>query len=158
MASTWALAVPPTKDREGPDHPARVSSEQKAPTEPEQASPVDSKPVTEAGSEQVAEFERLASSEPLTGDQVQPVVRVNPRYPRQAAMDGTTGHVVLEAVVTPRGDVTAINVVQAEPEGVFETVAVEAFSHWKFEPIVSAETGQPESRKIRQVIEFLLDS
>jgi hypothetical protein len=40
---------------------------------------------------------------------------------------------------------------------VFETVAVEAFSHWKFEPIVAADTGRPESRKIRQVIEFVMD-
>jgi TonB family protein len=158
LASTWALAVPPSKGPENPTSPPRVTPERMAQIESEQFSPVDSEQVAESGSEQVAEMERLANSEPLTGDQIRPVVRVNPLYPRQAAMDGTTGQVVLEAVVTPQGDVTAINVVEAEPEGVFEAVAVEAFSHWKFEPIVAAETGQPESRKIRQVIEFLMDS
>ena len=157
LASTWVLAVAPTKATGTQMEPVD------SPAEPEQQNDRESEPATgteidrEVAAEMVPDFERLRNSEPLTADQVQPIVRVNPLYPRQAAMDGTTGHVAMEAVVTRHGDVTAISIVEAEPEGVFDTVAVEAFSHWKFAPIISEQTGQPESRKVQQVIEFVLD-
>ena len=157
LASTWVLAVAPTKATGTQMEPVD------SPAEPEQQNDRESEPATgteidrEVAAEMVPDFERLRNSEPLTADQVQPIVRVNPLYPRQAAMDGTTGHVAMEAVVTRHGDVTAISIVEAEPEGVFDTVAVEAFSHWKFAPIISEQTGQPESRKVQQVIELVLD-
>lgn len=157
LASTWILAVAPTKasgtQKEPVGSPSGIEQQNDRETEPATGTEID----RETAEEMVPEFVRLIDSEPLTEDEVQPIVRINPLYPRQAAMDGTTGHVAMEAVVTRHGDVTAIKIVDAEPEGVFDTVAVEAFSHWKFAPIISEQTGQPESRKVHQVIEFLLD-
>lgn len=157
LASTWVLAVSPAQapgtQVEPNDGPSGIEQQNDRETEPATGTEIDRETVEEMA----PEFIRFVDSELLTEDQVQPIVRVNPLYPRQAAMDGTTGYVALEAVVTRHGDVTAISIVDAEPEGVFDTIAVEAFSHWKFAPIISEETGQPESRKVRQVIEFALD-
>ncbi|QKK03890.1 MAG: TonB family protein [Pseudomonadota bacterium] len=99
----------------------------------------------------------MQQRDPLEGDRLVPVVRIQPRYPRQAAEDGVTGHVTMEARLTEHGQVIDIEVLESEPAGVFDAEAVQAFSQWRFVPVSPDESGPPEPVRIRQVIEFVLD-
>ncbi|WP_376694758.1 TonB family protein [Wenzhouxiangella sp. EGI_FJ10305] len=109
------------------------------------------------GAEARAKIQSLREREPIEGDRLEPVVRVSPLYPRQAAMDGVTGHVKLEATLTENGHVVDIEVVESEPEGVFDAEAVQAFSQWRIAPVSPHESGTPQPVRIRQVMEFVLD-
>lgn len=175
LAMSWALALAgsykadarptvasePAKE-EAPEKQAeeKQTEEKQAPTQQaaEQQAMEQKAPQGQAEhQEAAAQPRRPANAEPLAGRALEPLVRIRPKYPRQAAIDGATGYVQLEAVLTESGDVTAVEVVAAEPEGVFEVQALEAFSQWKFVPVRSEETGQPTPVKIRQTIEFVMD-
>lgn len=103
-----------------------------------------------AGTE--SEESRLQQNRLETFD-IEPIVRIPPKYPRQAAENGVSGHVVLEGLLTRDGDVTAIEIIESEPQGVFDAVAAEAFSKWKYSPDV-AERVQSGEQKVRTMIEF----
>jgi len=65
---------------------------------------------------------------------VYPVVRIEPKYPKQAVQDGTEGAVVLKFDINADGDVKNVSVVKALPKGVFDKVAKVALRQWKYEP------------------------
>jgi protein TonB len=58
----------------------------------------------------------------------------DPVYPAAALRNGTQGWVELEFTVTPNGSVRDIDVVAAEPRGVFDAAATEAVAAWRFRP------------------------
>lgn len=62
------------------------------------------------------------------------VSKVRPVYPYRARQKGISGKVVLKFIVNKNGTVTNVSVVKAEPQGVFEKIAVAAIKKWKFEP------------------------
>lgn len=61
-----------------------------------------------------------------------PVVRVNPKYPIAAANNGTEGYVVLSFNINEIGQVTNVNVIEAEPKRVFNKAAKQALKKWKY--------------------------
>lgn len=84
-----------------------------------------------------------------------PIVKVAPQYPRRALRRGVEGHVVLQYTVTPLGAVQDPVVVESEPEGVFDKVAIESALRYKYKPRVI--DGQPrEVRNVRTRIVFRL--
>ena len=92
---------------------------------------------------------------------LQPLVRIAPRYPRSAYEAGITGAVTLKAEVENDGSLSNARVVAAEPAGVFDEVAIDAFSQWRFDPTVdgSHEIGsslKADKLTIRTTIEFEL--
>ncbi len=87
-------------------------------------------------------------------DEYLPVDRVDPKWPRLAFEEGTTGWVQLEATVDRDGRVLEARVVDAQPEGVFEETSVQALKQWRF-PERSA--SEPKERTIRQTIKYRLD-
>lgn len=91
-----------------------------------------------------------------------PVVRVNPLYPRSAAIEGITGSVLLEGQIETDGSVSNVRVIESEPEGVFEEQAIAAFAQWRFEPTVgrTIDPTGPSTKplKVKQRIDFVLDS
>lgn len=60
---------------------------------------------------------------------------VAPRYPARAAERGTSGWVDLSFTVTPAGDMSNVEVLQSEPQNVFDLAAIEAAEQWRFEPL-----------------------
>jgi len=66
-----------------------------------------------------------------------PVRQLKPRYPMGARRRGQSGQVLLRLYVDEEGAVREVNVVRAEPAGVFEEVAVEAVRKWHFSPAMS---------------------
>lgn len=75
-----------------------------------------------------------------------------PAYPEKALEHGVEGSVVLEFGLTPDGTVKNVQVVDAEPAGVFDEAAIDAFLQWKFRvpPQLS------EAARFRQNLSFTL--
>ncbi len=61
------------------------------------------------------------------------VKQVAPLYPRGAQRRGLEGHVVTALTIDERGRVTAAEVVEASPPGVFDAAALKAVKQWRFE-------------------------
>ena len=79
-----------------------------------------------------------------------PVVETKPEYPAEAVRSGQTGWVVVSGILDERGWVTNPVVVTAEPEGVFDSVAVKAFDGWRY----AAHSDPTVRREVRAVLYF----
>jgi protein TonB len=88
------------------------------------------------------------------GDVV-PLVRINPQYPRDAAMRQIEGYVTIEFTITETGAVRNPRVVDSSPPRVFDREAIRAILRWKFKPRVV--DGQAVARRATQTITFNLD-
>lgn len=78
-----------------------------------------------------------------------------PVYPSKARQRGIQGHVMLKLRVSERGDVEHVKVVDAQPSGVFEAVALAAVREWTFEPALYK--GTPVAISVSQRIPFQLN-
>ncbi|UCC13401.1 MAG: energy transducer TonB [Gammaproteobacteria bacterium] len=87
---------------------------------------------------------------------VVPIVRISPRYPRQALLQGVEGWVEIEFTITAEGRVIDPVVVVSEPRKVFDRNAIQAILRWKFKPRFI--DGEPITRRAVQTIVFELDS
>ena len=65
-----------------------------------------------------------------------PIVKVTPRYPSRAALQGIEGYVLLQFTVTGTGAVRDPVVVESAPPGVFDRAAREAALKFKYKPRV----------------------
>lgn len=84
-----------------------------------------------------------------------PLVRMQPPYPRKAALQRIEGWVDLKYDVTSMGTVRNIRVIKANPIGVFEKSATQAMMKWKFKPRI--EDGQSVDQRDMMVrMEFKL--
>lgn len=84
-----------------------------------------------------------------------PLVRIQPQYPRRAALAGIEGWVRVEFTITETGAVADPRVIEAKPPRVFNQEAVRAILKWKFKPRVVG--GQAVPMRATQTIEFNLD-
>ena len=67
----------------------------------------------------------------------EPIERVKPEFPQEAALKGIEGWVLLRFDITEQGSVENISVVDASPRGMFEKKAREAIRKWKYAPRMS---------------------
>jgi protein TonB len=65
-----------------------------------------------------------------------PIVRIEPKYPIQAARDGKEGYVILSFSINKIGGVEDVNVIEAQPKRVFDKEAKRALRKWKYKPKV----------------------
>ncbi len=85
-----------------------------------------------------------------------PIVRIEPRYPVQAARDGLQGWVRLRFTIMEDGSVDEVEVIEAEPRRVFDREAIRALRRWKYSPKVV--DGKPMRQPGMQVqLDFTLD-
>jgi periplasmic protein TonB len=84
-----------------------------------------------------------------------PLVRIQPQYPREAAMNQIEGWVRIEFTIDETGSVRSPRVVEARPPRVFDREAIRAILRWKFKPRIVDGVAVP--RQATQTIEFSLD-
>jgi len=80
-----------------------------------------------------------------------PLSDIEPDYPDMAQL--REGVVVLRLLISERGAVDNVAVVRAEPRGIFEQAAIEAFSKARFSPGLAA--GTPVKSQITVEVQFM---
>lgn len=85
-----------------------------------------------------------------------PIVRIDPKYPPQAARDGIEGWVKLSFTINEIGGVEDVEVLDAEPKRVFDKEAKRALRKWKYKPKVVE--GKPQRQPGLSVqLDFKID-
>ncbi|WP_423187022.1 energy transducer TonB [Alishewanella sp. d11] len=78
-----------------------------------------------------------------------PIVRVEPRFPLEAARQGISGWVKLAYSIDETGSVIDISIIEAEPKNIFDKEAIRALRRWKYQP--QLVEGQPVKQTNLQV-------
>jgi len=73
-------------------------------------------------------------AEGVVTSEIKPIVTVAPQYPTKAILERLEGFVSVEFVVDVNGGVKSVKVIDAEPKDIFNKVAVQAVSKYKFIP------------------------
>lgn len=85
-----------------------------------------------------------------------PIVRIEPKYPVQAARDGKEGYVIMSFTINEVGGVEDVVVLEAEPKRIFDREAKRALRRWKYKPKIVE--GKPQKQFNMQVqLDFKLD-
>lgn len=64
-----------------------------------------------------------------------PVSKVVPDFPREAQLASVEkGHVKARLTLDARGEVTRVDIVEANPRRVFDRAVVRSLSQWRYEP------------------------
>lgn len=86
---------------------------------------------------------------------VMPLVQIDPVYPPQALARKLEGIVVLRMQINESGNVDDVEVIKAEPKGVFEREAIRAAYRYKFKPKLA--DGKPVAQVATLPFEFKLE-
>lgn len=92
---------------------------------------------------------RRRDSQVVGANSLQRLRFVEPTYPAAAAASKVSGWVDLEFTVLVDGSVGSIQIVGAQPQGVFEDTARGALTKWKFAPVVRDGTTVEQRAKLR---------
>ncbi len=85
----------------------------------------------------------------------EPIERVKPEFPQEAALKGIEGWVLLRFDINEEGRVENISVVDASPRGMFDKKAKEAIRKWKYAPrMVQGQVAKVVGREVQ--IDFKL--
>lgn len=75
---------------------------------------------------------------------VMPIVRINPKYPADAAAAGIEGFVEVSFVVNERGETEQVEVLRSQPENTFDNEVIAAVKRWRYAP-----QQTPVTQKVR---------
>jgi protein TonB len=96
-----------------------------------------------------------SAGDPTAEGDVIPIVRIDPRWPREALIEGTEGWVEVEFTILADGTVADPVVLQSEPPRLFDSAARAAILRWKFKPRIV--DGVAVERRAVQRIDFVLN-
>lgn len=152
---------PPEEPPPPPETPAPQTPKPDAPT-PKMDVPNIDVPMNITGGPYLGDFAEAPKAAPapapvqgpVIDNEVVPLVRIPPKYPRVAARRGIEGVVTVQFIITKDGTVRDAKVIEANPSNVFNDEAIEAVLKWKFKP--KLVEGQAVERQATQDIEFKL--
>jgi len=75
---------------------------------------------------------------------VQPIIRIDPKYPRQATVDGIEGWVKLSFSINELGGVADVKIVEAMPRRIFDKESMRALKKWKYRPKIVGGKAQKQ--------------
>ncbi|MEP0357079.1 M56 family metallopeptidase [Paraglaciecola sp.] len=75
----------------------------------------------------------------------QPVIRIEPKYPVEAARNGVEGHVIFGFDIAKDGSTDNIKVLESIPEGMFDKVAMHALNQWVYKPRIQGGKAQRQT-------------
>jgi periplasmic protein TonB len=149
VAAAPATAPAPAR----PQPPATTPA---AAADPEPAAPATPAPAQPAATlASAAPAPSVAASTAPENQDFKLIRRVNAAYPAQALRSRTEGWVELAFTITVDGDVTDVEVIDANPRRIFDREAARALGQWKFTPRI--ENGKAVSARARQRLEFNLN-
>lgn len=82
------------------------------------------------------------------------ISRSRVRYPESARKKRITGHVLLRFHLDERGTISQLQVLKAEPRGIFEEAALAAVRQWRFAPAM--KDGRPVPYWVELPMPFIL--
>lgn len=85
-----------------------------------------------------------------------PVIRIEPKYPIQAAKSKQEGSVILEFDINKDGSTDNIKVVDAFPDGVFDKVSITALKQWQYKPRIQGGIAQKQTG-LKVQLDFRMD-
>jgi TonB family protein len=88
-------------------------------------------------------------------DESERILAPDPVYPASALHDRVEGWIELAFTVTETGAVRDVEVLDAQPRGVFEAAATQAIVQWRFRPRLA--NGQPVKHRSSVTVRFSLD-
>jgi protein TonB len=150
-------AVPREESRESPaPKPSpRALAESEGLRKRDEAHPARNSPVGAGVAAAGASDALAAAPDYALGAQLDPGPRpldeIDPEYPDTVRL--RSGAVVLRLLISETGHVDEVGVVRAEPPGVFEQAAIEAFAKARFAPGMAG--GRPVKSQIRIEVEFM---
>jgi bla regulator protein BlaR1 len=74
-----------------------------------------------------------------------PVIRIEPKYPVEAARDNQEGSVILQFDITQDGSTDNIEVMESFPQQVFDKNAITALKQWTYKPRIQGGQAQRQS-------------
>jgi protein TonB len=145
------------KERVRPDRPPppqiRISNTDKPPPVAlDIEMPAVSVPVSTGSGPYIGQW---SAGDPTAEGDVIPIVRIDPRWPREALIEGTEGWVEVEFTILADGTVADPVVLQSEPPRLFDSAARAAILRWKFKPRIV--DGVAVERRAVQRIDFVLN-
>ncbi len=96
-----------------------------------------------------------SAGDPKAEGEAMPIVRINPRYPRRALLEGIEGWVRLEFTILEDGSVKDVIVAESQPSQIFDRSAILAVMKWKFKPRII--DGKPVPRRATSTVEFVME-
>lgn len=91
---------------------------------------------------------------PAFDEALYPVQTSKPVYPSRAKRAGIEGWVNVAFTITTEGTVRDIEILAAQPQGVFENTTLNTIKHWRYKPQLLS--GKPTARRVMQTIKFEL--
>lgn len=91
-----------------------------------------------------------AAADDIKLDLVQPLVKMPPQYPSKALRRAREGVVELSFSVLPDGSTSQIEIIRAEPPGLFDKAAIEAVKQYRYTPRGNSIHG------LNEIFEFRL--
>lgn len=89
-----------------------------------------------------SEWSAKLQESPSSNQELLPLLRFDPSYPRKAAIKGIEGYVKLKFSVNEQGYVENIEVLEEKPRRTFAKSAVRALKKWRYKPQVV--NGKPQ--------------
>lgn len=86
---------------------------------------------------------------------VQVISSTEPVFPEQAKRKNLTGFVRLLITVDQSANVKSVEVIESNPEGIFENAAIDSIRNWKF--AAAYQNGSPVEASLKRKIEFQLE-